>query len=102
MSVLHIVNKSPFERNSLDTCLRLALANSSILLIEDGIYAAQAGTACAERVLQALGKHRIYVLEPDLRARGIGAERTIDGIELVDYDGFVRLTTEHEKLQSWL
>ena len=24
------------------------------------------------------------------------------GVELVDYDGFVRLTTEYEKSQSWL
>jgi len=102
MSVLHIVNKSPFERNSLDACLRLALADSSILLIEDGIYAAQAGGAMAEKITRALADHRVYALEPDLKARGIGADRTIDGIRLVDYDGFVKLTTEHDKLQSWL
>ena len=34
--MLHTVNKSPFEKNSLETCLRLAEDNSSILLIEDG------------------------------------------------------------------
>jgi hypothetical protein len=36
MSVLHIVNKSPYDRNSLDACLRLAQPDSAILLIEDG------------------------------------------------------------------
>ena len=41
MSVLHIVNKSPYDRNSLDTCLRLAAPGSAILLIEDGVYAAR-------------------------------------------------------------
>jgi tRNA 2-thiouridine synthesizing protein B len=45
MSVLHIINKSPFDRNSLDSCLRLAKADSPILLIEDGIYAVQKNTA---------------------------------------------------------
>ena len=37
MSVLHIVNKSPFDRNSLDSCLRLAKADSAIL-IDRGRY----------------------------------------------------------------
>ncbi len=102
MSVLHIVNKSPFERNSLDTCLRLAKADSAILLIEDGIYAATRNSATADKIAQALGKHSIYALKPDLDARGIQAERVIDGIELVDYAGFVELTTRHERVQSWL
>jgi sulfur transfer complex TusBCD TusB component (DsrH family) len=26
----------------------------------------------------------------------------IDGIQLVDYDGFVKLTTEYDNSQSWL
>lgn len=102
MSVLHIVNKSPYERNSLDTCLRLARADSSILLIEDGIYAVSKNAAAADKMRAALGKHRIYALEPDLKARGIGTDKVLEGISLVDYDGFVELTTEHDKLQSWL
>ncbi len=102
MSVLHIVNKSPFERNSLDTCLRLAKADSAILLIEDGIYAATRNSATASKIGEALGRHAIYALEPDLDARGIVAERLIDGIELVDYAGFVELTTRYARVQSWL
>ena len=102
MSVLHIVNKSPFERNSLDTCLRLAKADSAILLIEDGIYAARKNTAAADKLQQALGNHPVYALAADLQARGVNTDSMIDGISLVDYDGFVKLTTEYDKLQSWL
>ncbi len=102
MSVLHIVNKSPFERNALDACLRLARADSAILLIEDGIYAAQQGTAISDRVAAAMAKHQIYVLSPDLQARGIGEDRLIDGIQTVDYDGFVQLACDFDKSQSWL
>ena len=102
MSVLHIVNKSPYDRNSLDTCLRLARPDSAILLIEDGIYAALKNAGASERVQQALGKHQIYALQPDLQARGIDPANMIDGISLVDYDGFVKLTTDHDKSQSWL
>ncbi|MGD2171390.1 MAG: sulfurtransferase complex subunit TusB [Gammaproteobacteria bacterium] len=102
MSVLHIVNKSPYERNSLDTCLRLARDGSAILLIEDAIYAVSKKASTAEKLQSALEKHKIYALEPDLKARGIDPEQAIDGISLVDYDGFVELATEYENLQSWL
>ena len=50
MSVLHIVNKSPYERNAFDACLRLAQAGSAILLIEDGIYAAKKNAAAADKM----------------------------------------------------
>jgi len=102
MSVLHIVNKSPFDRNSLDTCLRLARPGSALLLIEDGIYAVQANSTAAPRVQQALESYPVYALQPDLQARGVSEESMLDGITLVDYDGFVKLTTEYDKLQSWL
>ena len=102
MSVLHIVNKSPFDRNSLDSCLRLAKAGSAILLIEDGIYAARKNSAAADKMQQALASHPVYALEADLQARGVNTDSMIDGISLVDYDGFVKLTTEYDKLQSWL
>jgi tRNA 2-thiouridine synthesizing protein B len=102
MSVLHIVNKSPFDRNSLDSCLRLSKADSAILLIEDGIYAVQKNSSTAEKMQQALAQHSLYALQPDLQARGINPDSVIDGISLIDYDGFVQLTTEYDKLQSWL
>ncbi len=102
MSVLHIVNKSPYDRNSLDTCLRLAKADSTILLIEDGVYATLNNAAASDSVRQALGKHQIYALESDLQARGVNPENMINGIAVIDYDGFVKLTTENDKLQSWL
>ena len=102
MPVLHIVNKSPFDRNSLDSCLRLAKADSAILLIEDGIYAARKNSTAADKLQQALGDHPIYALKPDLQARGVKTDSMVDGISLVDYDGFVKLTIEYDKLQSWL
>ena len=102
MSVLHIINKSPFDRNSLDTCLRLAIAGSAVLLIEDGVYAVNRKSSTAAKVEKAMKDLPIYALQPDMQARGVAADGMIDGIELVDYDGFVKLTTEYEKIQSWL
>ena len=102
MSILHTVNKSPFERNSLESCLKFATEGASVLLFEDGIYAALAGTSVESQVTAALGKLKLYVLGPDLKARGFSDERVIPGISVVDYTGFVDLTTECDTVQAWL
>ncbi len=102
MAMLHTVNKSPFERNALSACLDMAKKGASVLLIEDGVYAAMRGTRFEDRMTQALADVKLYVLGPDLKARGLAAERIIDGIQVVDYGGFVDLTTEHDTVQSWL
>nr|AFI78498.1 intracellular sulfur oxidation protein DsrH [uncultured bacterium ws156A7] len=99
--MLHTVNKSPFEKNSLDTCLRLALPGSAILLLEDGVYAAMQGTEVADRVSDATSRCRLYVLGPDLEGRGLDANAVVPGITIVDYSGFVDLIVEHDKIQSW-
>jgi len=80
----------------------MARPSSAILLIEDGVYALQGNSAAATRLQQAMENHPVYALQPDLQARGISEENMLDGVEMVDYDGFVKLTTEYEKSQSWL
>jgi tRNA 2-thiouridine synthesizing protein B len=100
--MLHTVNKSPFEKNSLDTCLRLAQPGSDILLIEDGVYGALAGTRVAAQVQQAMATLRFHVLGPDLKARGIDAAKLIPGIQQVGYDGFVKLAADNDRVQAWL
>ncbi len=99
--MLHTVNKSPFERNALDTCLKHAQKGDAILLIEDGVYGTLKDTVASKKVEQALKDMSIYALQPDLEARGI-QDRILDGIQLVDYAGFVDLVTEHSPVQSWL
>ena len=102
MSILHTVNKSPFERNSLESCLKFATDGTAVLLFEDGIYAALSGTSVEAQVRDALGKLKVYVLGPDLRARGFSEDRVIDGVRVVDYAGFVDLTAENDTVQAWL
>ena len=99
--MLHTINKSPFEKNSLDACLRMAKKGSAILFIEDGVYAATKGTSVSEQIQKAMGDVTVYALEPDLKARGV-ADKVMDGIKLVDYAGFVDLVAENDKVQSWL
>lgn len=101
MTVLHIVNKSPYEKKSFDSCLRLAKPGSALLLIEDGIYAAQQTGAVAEKLDSAVSKFDVYALQADVEARGM-SDKLNPAVTLIDYDGFVELTTAHSKVQSWL
>jgi len=101
-TMLHLINKSPFDRNALDSCLRLATAGSSVLLIEDGVYAAMAKATSAQAVSARMEDLKFYVLGPDVSARGLDDVPLIDGINVVDYGGFVDLVVEHDVAQSWL
>lgn len=101
-TMLHLINKSPFDRNALDSCLRLAKAGSSVLLLEDGVYAAMSKADSAEAVGKRMEDLTFYVLGPDVSARGLDDKPLIDGINVVDYGGFVDLVVEHEVAQSWL
>ncbi len=99
--MLHTVNKSPTERNALESCLKYLKKGSVVLLIEDGVYGALKGSTTTKMVEQTLKNFPIYALYPDIEARGM-QDRVIDGIKLVDYSGFVDLVAEHATVQAWL
>ena len=99
--MLHTVNKSPFERNALDSCLAHVKKGSAVLLIEDGVYAALKGTAPAKKIEQAMKTVSVYALQADVEARGMTG-RVLDGVKMVDFGGFVDLAAEHPTVQSWL
>jgi tRNA 2-thiouridine synthesizing protein B len=102
MSILHTVNKSPFERNALESCLKFANSGDPVLLFEDGVYAVVKGTSAEGQIKAALDNLIVYVLGPDLKARGFSEERLIEGVKVVDYPGFVDLAAENDKVQAWL
>jgi tRNA 2-thiouridine synthesizing protein B len=100
--MLHTINKSPFERNALQSCLHLARQGSDILLFEDGIYAALQGTRFENAITEALKSHKVYVLVSDLEARGMRAEQVISGVQPIDYASFVDLAVNNDRVQAWL
>mgnify|MGYP003572334600 FL=1 len=98
MSLLHIVNKSPYEKNSLATAVGYVKDGDTLLLIEDGIYAAMQGGSAAAK-LDGLD---VAVMGSDLAARGLAEDKLIDGVSVVDYAGFVDLVEAKDSTQSWL
>ncbi len=98
--MLHIINKSPLQNSSLESCLRVA-QTGDILLIEDAVYAVTVGSVLEGKIREAMKRFKIHVLQPDVDARGFTG-RVIEGVTPVDYSGFVELTTTNKTCQSWL
>jgi tRNA 2-thiouridine synthesizing protein B len=97
--MLFTVNKSPLSTNSLDSVLQVAPQGAPILLYEDGVYAVMPGAKSAPVVQDALAAHPVYALDADLEARGIA--KTLEGIQVIGYDGFVELVEQHD-VAPWL
>jgi tRNA 2-thiouridine synthesizing protein B len=91
-NVLHTVTKSPF---SAIAGFLLKFAAAALLLIEDG----SAGLK-DEREARSKGPEALHVLALTQRP-GFTATRD-QGINVVDYAGFVDLAAECDKVQAWL
>ncbi len=103
MPTLHTVNKSAFERNSLESCLSVCKTDASVLLFEDAVVSGLQNTTVSNQITQAAGSGiKLYALSEDLKARGLSEERVMPEITLVDYPGFVKLTVENDRVQNWL
>ncbi len=98
--MLHIVNKSSFERNSLKSCLNTIDDTSIILLIEDGVISA-ANNVNSYMLADLAADSRVFALQEDIDARGISS-KVADNIKLVDYAGFVDLVVEQGTAVSWV
>lgn len=98
--MLHTVNKSSFERNTLQSCLNSIDDTSVILLIEDGVISAT-NNSKSSMLADLASQGRVYALQGDLDARGISS-KVADNVKLVDYAGFVDLVVEHGTTVSWV
>jgi len=96
--MLHTINKAPHAHDCFDACLRVCGDNATIVLIEDGVYAAIADSDAAQRLCTQA--KAVYALQPDIDARGLST-RIASQIRTIDYAGFVQLCCEHPTIQSW-
>lgn len=94
--ILHTVNKSPLRYGSLASCLQFVAEGDALLLLEDGVYAAMRGADCG----LASRSGPVYAIAADVAARGL-AGRLREGVEMIDYRGFVNLCTRYEVVKNW-
>ena len=98
--MLHIVNKSSFERNSLEVATSVIDDTSVILLTEDGVISATKNSKSG-LITDLVASGRVFALQGDIDARGL-TSKLADNIKTVDYAGFVDLVVEHGTPVSWV
>ncbi|WNK18867.1 sulfurtransferase complex subunit TusB [Halomonas piscis] len=95
--ILHILNCPPDAGQASAQALAAMAAEDALLLIEDGVYA----VLDADWEGLGLGAGRLYALEDDLAARGLGSQAHKRDIDTVSMEGFVSLTARARQVVSW-
>lgn len=101
MAILHTVSRSAYQDAALASCLKVAMPGCAVLLIEDGVYAARADGEIAHLINAAAAPIHVYALHADILARGIAGGELLERVQIVDYDGFVRLACEYDQVLAW-
>ena len=99
MSTLHLV-RSP-DRALLERCLARIGNGDRLLLAENGVYQARESHAPVNDLLNLAQRQALYVLSPDLQARGLTDIDLIPKVQPVDYSGFVDLTIAASHTVTW-
>ncbi|SDT01429.1 sulfurtransferase complex subunit TusB [Pseudomonas fuscovaginae UPB0736] len=99
MSTLHVLSHSPFTDSRLGSCLRLLGSEDALLLCGDAVYALQPRSLPLEALEERAATLRLFVLDEDLQARGLECPTWAT---CVDYPGFVELSVQHDKVNTWL
>ena len=86
MPALHLI----FTLTGVGSCLEVADKNDTLVLLQDGVYA-----ALEHPDIEA------HAIGDDVQARGI-MDRLPASINAISYDELVALVTEHQPVVSWI
>jgi tRNA 2-thiouridine synthesizing protein B len=95
---LHTLNKT--TSNLLKLCISALAAGDSLLLYEDGIYAAMGNAENQQVFLKLPAGIKLYTLIEDMQARGI-TDKVPEIFSRITYRDFVRLSLSCSKVVNW-
>ncbi|HEI8868959.1 TPA: sulfurtransferase complex subunit TusB [Serratia odorifera] len=95
--MLFTLSRSPLQCD-LPALLRLISSGDALLLLQDGVLAALAGSAPLDLLLNA--PISLYALEDDLSARGLSGYIS-HNVTVIGYNQFVELTEKHRSQMAW-
>lgn len=98
--MLHIINKTNFIESQNLSVLQVIKPEDALLFLADGVYLLHKTNPHVEILLSHIDSERIFVLEPDVTARGL-KDLINNEIKLVDYDDFVVLTEQYHPTMNW-
>jgi len=95
--MLHIIS----TRMEHEVLFARIAKGDALLFIADAVLCLHKNSQAAKAILAYCQHFQGYVLEADLLARGLALDELLPEIRLVDYQGFVNLTVEHEVVKTW-
>ena len=95
--MLHLIYQSPLQAATLQ---RIAQNDAALFLENTTLHLLKNSTQSLEIKTLSLSA-QLFVLMSDIETRGIHSAELIDGVNIIDYAGWVSLTTEHQTIQSW-
>lgn len=115
MATLYLVTKSPFIHSDPFEAVKVAILQSAVeekigvVLLQDAVLGAkkgqfsEKGETFEQLLLDAVEKGiKVYVLEPDSKARAMKPDQIVEGISPIGYLRLVDLIMEEfEKTVSW-
>ncbi|HIF9100117.1 TPA: sulfurtransferase complex subunit TusB [Photobacterium damselae] len=96
--MLHTVTSSPFSSQSLLDCLNFSHCGDEIILYQDAVIAAVDENIWLDQIKNSQAK--IYFLNEDIIARGL-INKISNLINVIDYQGFVDISSRHESQLHW-
>lgn len=95
--MLHIISTD----SELEVLFARIAKGDAIILMADAVLCLHKKSQPGQTILAAGQHFQCYALEADILARGLELDEILSDITLVDYQGFVALTIEHEVIKTW-
>ena len=95
MNLLYQIKRSPFISRDMEHILLFAHEGSHVILYQDAVLAAAQTSENRHWLDRLVGAGvTVHALAEDLRARGV--TRILEGIDVVDYGGWVDLAERYQ------
>jgi sulfur relay protein TusB/DsrH len=99
MGTLYCIKRSAFESRLPSLYFQLAKEGDSIFFCQDGVFSLGAKLDQFQEELEAKRQEGVqfYAMEDDIKMRAV---KCPEHIQQIDYDGFVGLLEEHQRIIS--
>jgi len=96
--MLHLIYQSAIDHALLQRISSL----DSVIFLENSIFQVNKNGMLSTALEQMLNNRiNLYVLDIELETRGINIAELIEGIKVINYQGFVELTESNKVIKTW-
>jgi len=96
--MLHLIFQSPIEHS----VLQRIESGDDVVFFENAVFRLIKGTILSSELQQMLNNNvHLWVLSAELDTRGIQINKLIQGVEVIDFVGVVKLTEKNKVIRTW-